>query len=503
MIIGGKDFGSETFPIHQKHLDAVKLEIKTVKSLLDSYSYDEVYEVDEVHEVPYEVYKVYEVQNPNLHRRKIHDLKNEFASSLQKTQFVLIPVKYWLHLLKTLRYQVKKLNRLYTQRGEASGASEASEASGGEESEASGGEESRKVEQQVEKVVQQVGQQVGEKQQVDEKIVSRDDRNNLVTHAGMTIGNYKLSDTILGEGSYGRVVLAEHVTSGASVALKITKHDTKCLQQAKIECQVLDRLKEYNVPHTVRAQDSFEFMGHPCIAFELLSKSLFVKVKEAMQIGTLPQVKVVRHCALQLFIALEGLQYTGIVHTDIKPDNILLVKENKTGLRLIDFGSACSTYQNVDTYVTSRYYRAPEVVMRAPYSHPIDMWSAACTLYELFTGEYLFYVQNEDHLIIQMVDLLGVPSNKVVESGPKGSRFFEKVGDTYKLRPVPEDMRYPYTLRQRIDRCRQCIQNDANEEDLTVFIDFLTRILTWSPDARMTPTEALNHPFITSLEGHL
>lgn len=74
----------------------------------------------------------------------------------------------------------------------------------------------------------------------------------------------------------------------------------------------------------------------------------------------------------------------------MKPENILLKEYNKSGIRIIDFGSSCFEDQTVYTYIQSRYYRAPEITLGRPYDHKIDTWSTGCILAELYTGVPLF-----------------------------------------------------------------------------------------------------------------
>jgi serine/threonine-protein kinase PRP4 len=74
----------------------------------------------------------------------------------------------------------------------------------------------------------------------------------------------------------------------------------------------------------------------------------------------------------------------------VKPDNILCCNNNKT-VKICDFGTALTTDEaNLVDYMQSRFYRAPEIILGCPYDASIDMWSAACTIYELYTGKILF-----------------------------------------------------------------------------------------------------------------
>ena len=91
-----------------------------------------------------------------------------------------------------------------------------------------------------------------------------------------------------------------------------------------------------------------------------------------------------------MLYSLIFLQKHSLIHCDFKPENILLRQEGKTGIKIIDFGSACFLEQKMYTYIQSRFYRAPEIILGCPYDASIDMWSAACTIYELYTGKILF-----------------------------------------------------------------------------------------------------------------
>ena len=78
-------------------------------------------------------------------------------------------------------------------------------------------------------------------------------------------------------------------------------------------------------------------------------------------------------------------------------------------LKVVDFGSGCKTQEQIYTYVQSRYYRSPEVVLRIPYTTKVDMWSLGCIIVELLTGDPLFPGNNEQELLEYMMEVLGIP----------------------------------------------------------------------------------------------
>ncbi|VEL37572.1 unnamed protein product [Protopolystoma xenopodis] len=79
-------------------------------------------------------------------------------------------------------------------------------------------------------------------------------------------------------------------------------------------------------------------------------------------------------------------QDNNIIHCDLKPENVLLRRPGRSGIKVIDFGSSCYTDQRTYTYIQSRFYRAPEVILGGRYCTAIDMWSLGCILAELITG---------------------------------------------------------------------------------------------------------------------
>ena len=107
------------------------------------------------------------------------------------------------------------------------------------------------------------------------------------------------------------------------------------------------------------------------------------------------------------------MNVNGIIHCDLKPENILLRNANKSGLKIIDFGTGCFEGSQLYKYVQSRYYRAPEIILGVDYSCAIDMWSLGCILGELFLGFPLFPGEDEAEQLALIVEYLGTPPNSL------------------------------------------------------------------------------------------
>lgn len=136
-----------------------------------------------------------------------------------------------------------------------------------------------------------------------------------------------------------------------------------------------------------------KFRNHLCVTFELLSINLydFLKAGDFRGLST----SLIRRIAIQILYALNYIQDEGIIHCDLKPENIILKDKNKSGIKVIDFGSSCFLTKRVYTYIQSRFYRAPEIILGVPYTNAIDMWSMGCILAELYSGYPLFPGENE------------------------------------------------------------------------------------------------------------
>ena len=181
------------------------------------------------------------------------------------------------------------------------------------------------------------------------------------------------------------------------------------------------------------------------------------------------------------------------------------VTENRTTLKICDLGSASEISENVITpYLVSRFYRAPEIILGLPYDYAIDVWSAGCTLFELYTGKILFDGRSNNQMLRLMLECRGRFPPKMLRKGHLiGQHFNEQFVfmsqeiDSVTGNPVVKPMNLTKPVRElkhRILGSGAVVEGEG--QLLASFIDFLGRCLELNPEKRITPSEAFRHPFI-------
>ena len=113
-----------------------------------------------------------------------------------------------------------------------------------------------------------------------------------------------------------------------------------------------------------------------------------------------------------------------IIHCDLKPENILLKEENKSGIKIIDFGSSTFIDEKVYTYIQSRFYRAPEIMLGIPYTTAIDMWSLGCIMAELYIGYPLLPGESENDQMSRIMEMRDIPNDEVLKMSERKMKFF-------------------------------------------------------------------------------
>ncbi|XP_011344756.1 homeodomain-interacting protein kinase 2 isoform X2 [Ooceraea biroi] len=324
----------------------------------------------------------------------------------------------------------------------------------------------------------------------------------------------------LGRGTFGQVVKCWKKGTNEIVAIKILKNHPSYARQGQIEVSILSRLSQENADefNFVRAYECFQHKSHTCLVFEMLEQNLYDFLKQN-KFSPLP-LKYIRPILQQVLTALLKLKQLGLIHADLKPENIMLVDPMRQPYRVkvIDFGSASHVSKAVcNTYLQSRYYRAPEIILGLPYCEAIDMWSLGCVVAELFLGWPLYPGSSEYDQIRYISQTQGLPTEHMLNSASKTTKFFYRdVDSTYPFwrLKTPEEheaetgikskeaRKYIFNCLDDIGQVNVPTDLDGGQllpekADRREFIDLLKRMLTMDQERRITPGEALNHAFVT------
>jgi len=309
---------------------------------------------------------------------------------------------------------------------------------------------------------------------------------------------------ILGKGSFGQVLKCYDHKTGMHVALKIVRNEKRFHRQAQEEIRILEHLRKQDKDNTfncIHMFESFSFRNHICITFELLSMNLYELIKKNKFAGF--SLQLVRKFAHSILLCLDSLFKNKIIHCDLKPENILLKQQGRSGIKVIDYGSSCYEHQRIYTYIQSRFYRAPEVILGAKYGLAIDMWSLGCILAELLTGYPLFPGEDESDQLACIIELMGMPPQKLLESSKRARNFISSKG--YPRYCTAVTMPDGSTVLQGGRSRRGKPRGLPGSKDFTtalkgcddpLFIDFLKRCLEWDPSSRMSASQALRHAWI-------
>ena len=351
----------------------------------------------------------------------------------------------------------------------------------------------------------------------------------------------------------------ENIQNKKIYAMKIILPIKKYIESAKLEAKLVEKVLDkdiHNKSHVIKIYEHFHFYKgdtqYYAIIFEMLSLSLYDFLKlNSFKGYTMNQVK---HIAKQVFEGIEFLHSIDIVHTDLKPENILLIntnyekiknyehipinislhdesesgnnsynnstnnissrskskskslnkKRNKTlykklintNVKIIDFGSAVEKSDIGNGIINTRQYRAPEVILDCcRWDNRSDIWSIACILIELYTGELLFRTHNNQEHLSLIEKVCGHFPNWMIRNSKEKNlreifvnchKHSDKVIDLRKCEKyneVKKALTHQRTISESI-----CPRHHA-------FCEFIQYLLKIDPNERPSAKEALRHPF--------
>lgn len=323
----------------------------------------------------------------------------------------------------------------------------------------------------------------------------------------------------IGDGSFGSVALGRTRSAGAvavrrntMVAIKTMKKSfdsfAQCLELREVI--FLQSLPAH--PHMVPAYDIFldPLSRKLHIAMEYMDGNLYQLMKSRDH-KPLDSASV-KSILYQILSGLEHIHEHGFFHRDIKPENVLVSSSSPdTGnafkryssmmtppstpptysIKLADFGLAreCNSRTPYTTYVSTRWYRAPEVLLRAgEYSAPVDIWALGAMAVEIATLKPLFPGANEVDQVWRVCEIMGSPGQWINKNGARvgGGEWKEGVRLAQKL-----GFSFPKMAPHSLSTVLPSPQWPAS------LAEFVTWCLLWDPSARPTSTQALAHDYFT------
>lgn len=284
----------------------------------------------------------------------------------------------------------------------------------------------------------------------------------------------------IGSGAFGNVYLLKLAGTGEEVAMKTVFQDKRYKNRELSVMKVLDHpniVKLLNYYYTTELKNGKNEQFLNCVMDyvpETLS-SLISDNRKNRKIFPLPIIKVF---AFQMLKSIGYLHAMGICHRDIKPQNVLVGHDYT--LKLCDFGCAKKLVEgepNIE-YICSRYYRPPELVLgNRFYSTKVDVWSMGCVITELVLNKPIFPGSSSKDQLFEIMSILGSPSKEQLTA--------MNVNPAIKI-PHKDKTEWRDVFRNKI--------NDEN------YIDLVSKLLTYEPDKRLSPYEAMCHPFFDDIK---
>ncbi len=309
-------------------------------------------------------------------------------------------------------------------------------------------------------------------------------------------GRYEVVEYI-GSAAFSRAVQCfDHITK-QHVCIKIVKNDKDYFDQSLDEIKVLQLIREHDPDDEmscVRVLDYFYFKENLFIVCELLRDNLyecqkFMAESDQPNYFTLPRLQQI---ARQVLTSLAYIHRLNLIHADLKPENILIQSYSKCLVKVIDFGSSCYEWDQLVTYVQSRSYRAPEVILGSAYDSKIDLWSLGAILFELLTGRVLFLNESIQTLLARIMAIVGPIPRHMLLGGSLSHQYFTR--ELLLFEQTKDQFDVPQTVY--LVPKRTSLKERLGVAD-NLAADFIRSLLQVDPQLRPTALEALEHPWLT------
>ncbi|XP_019423956.1 PREDICTED: cyclin-dependent kinase F-4-like [Lupinus angustifolius] len=276
----------------------------------------------------------------------------------------------------------------------------------------------------------------------------------------------------VGDGSFGSVWRAINKQTGEVVAIKKMKKKYYSWEEC-VNLREVKSLRKMNHPNIVKLKEVIRESDILYFVFEYLECNLYQLMKDKQKLFSEGEI---RNWCFQVFQGLAYIHRNGYFHRDMKPENLLVTKDI---IKIADFGLAreISSQPPYTEYVSTRWYRAPEVLLQSYlYGSKVDMWAMGAIMAELFSLRPLFPGVSEADEIYKICSVLGSPTTESWADGLKLARDI--------------NYQFPQLAGVQLSSLIPSASVDA--------ICLITSLCSWDPCKRPTASEALQHPFFQS-----
>ncbi|XP_033988263.1 serine/threonine-protein kinase MAK [Trematomus bernacchii] len=274
----------------------------------------------------------------------------------------------------------------------------------------------------------------------------------------------------LGDGTYGSVLMGRSNESGELVAIKRMKRKFYSWEEC-MNLREVKSLKKLNHANVVKLKEVIRENDHLYFVFEYMKENLYQLMKDRKKL--FPE-SITRNISFQILQGLSFIHKHGFFHRDMKPENLLCMGPEL--VKIADFGLAREIRSKppYTDYVSTRWYRAPEVLLRSStYSSPVDLWAVGCIMAELYTLRPLFPGNSEVDEIFKICQVLGTVKKTDWSEG-------------YQLASAM-NFRFPQCVPTHL---KTLIPNASNEA-----IILMRDLLQWDPKKRPTAVQSLRYPY--------
>nr|GMD82006.1 cyclin-dependent kinase F-4-like [Ipomoea batatas] len=295
---------------------------------------------------------------------------------------------------------------------------------------------------------------------------------------------YKIIKEV-GNGTFGSVWRAINKQTGEVVAIKRMKKKYYSWEEC-INLREVRSLRRMKHPNIVKLREVIRENDILFFVFEYMEYSLYQLMKDRGKLFSETQVK---NWCFQVFQGLADMHQRGYFHRDLKPENLLVTKEI---IKIADFGLAreINSQPPYTEYVSTRWYRAPEVLLQSPtYGSAVDMWAMGAIMAELFTLRPLFPGSNEADEIYKICSVIGTPT---MSEWSEGLELANAIGYQF---PQIAGVHLPALIPSASEDAINLITSAYN---FSCSYAPLQSLCSWNPCKRPAAVDVLKHPFFQS-----